>query len=99
MDKSVRIICVGLFLIIIYIILDNIKLMLESNGGKKFFKSPRIDIKMPKITAKSLVKLSAFFVMINHGPDLCKIETKIENIPYYEGKDYFLILGEKNEKD
>lgn len=99
MDRSVRIICIGILLIIIYIIMDNIKLMLESNGGKKFFKSPKINIKKPKISVKNLVRLSSFLVMINHGPDLCKIETKIENIPYYEGKNYFLVLGEKNEKN
>lgn len=96
MDNIVRIVCMVLLLIIAYIIADNVKLLLESNQGKKISHKTQIKMNKPDISVDSLVKLSSFLVMINHGTDLCKIETEIENIPYYKGKNYFLVSrGEK----
>lgn len=97
MDVIVRGFCVILILIIGIIIIDNFKLLIESNAGKKFTKG--LKISKPVIEVQSLVKAAAFFLMINHGPDLCKTEENICNVPYYKGKKYLLILGDKNDKN
>lgn len=99
MDIIVRIVCVGLILILGFVLFGNVKLLIESNEGKKFVKAPRIQMKKPKIVINSLMKATSFFLMINHGPDLCKIDEEIVNIPYYKGKSYLLTLGDNDEKN
>lgn len=99
MDMMVRIVCVILILVIGIILFDNFKLLIESNEGKKFTKAPKIQMQKPKIEVKSLVGVAEFFFMINHGPDLCKIEEEIANRPYYKGKNYLSILGDTNDKN
>lgn len=99
MDVTVKIICIVIILIMVFITISNFKLLIESNGGKKYFKTPKLKIEKPKIKPRQLVRLSTFLLMINHGPDLCVIQIDIDNIPYYKNINSILILGEKNDKN
>lgn len=97
MDTIVRVVCIGFIFVIAVVCFDNVKLLIESNEGKRYIKS--LKMRKPKMAAKDLVKMPSFFVMVNHGPDLCNMEEPIMNIPYYKGKSYLLGLGDSNDKN
>lgn len=94
MDIIVRIFCGVLLVILAICAVGNVRILLESNKGKKFSRKKQFSILKPELSAGSLIKLNAFFLMINHGPDLCKIEMDIENIPYYKSSNCLLMAGE-----
>lgn len=99
MDMKVRIICIILLFVVGEVIFDNLKLLIETNRESKFTESRGINLKKPKVDVKSLLKVSSFFLMINHGPDLCKMNEKIKNIPYYRDRCYLSDIGEHNDKN
>ena len=99
MDTIVRVACIGFLLIDVFVLLDGVKLIIESNGKKASRSTYKVIIKKPVIVAKSLVKSPAFFFMLNHGPNLCTIEEEIQNIPYYKNKSCLTVLGADNDKN
>ncbi len=99
MDTMVRLICAVLILVIGFVLCDSFKLLIESNQGKKNVKPPKKRIVTPGINIGRLVKEQDFFTMTNHGPDLCELEENIVNIPYYKGRDYLLVLGERDDEN
>lgn len=99
MDTVVRIVCIGLLLIGASILFDGVKLLIESNGGKKPGNAFNILLNKPMVSVINLVKNPSFFFMFNHGPDLCAMEEKIVNIPYYKNKSCLLILGADHDKN
>lgn len=99
LDTIVRVVGAVLILVIVVVSIDNVRLLIESNEGKKYTKARMIRMPKPKIAAENLLREPPFFLMINHGPDLCKIEADIKNVPYYKGKSCLSVLGEHNDKD
>lgn len=99
MDTMVRFVCAVLILVIGVVLYDSVKLLIESNQGKKNTKPPKKRVMMPRINIGRLVKEEDFFAMTNHGPDLCELEEHIVNIPYYKDRDYLLVSGECDDKN
>lgn len=96
MDKIVRIICVIILVLMIFIIFGNAKVLMESFAGKRR-SLKKLVISPPRLNLKSVVKPLAFLLMVNHGPDLCEIDIQIENIPYYAKSIYIMTLGDDND--
>lgn len=97
MDKIVRIIGVIILVLLIFIIIGNAKLLMESFAGKRGSLN-KLVIFSPRLDFKSLVKPFAFLLMVNHGPDLCVIDIRIENIPYYAKRMYIMTLGDDDDQ-
>lgn len=96
MDKIVRIICAIILVLLIFVIIGNAKLLMESFAGKRR-SLKKLVISPPRLNLKSLIKPLAFLLMVNHGPDLCVMDIQIENISYYENSIYILTLGDDND--
>lgn len=95
MDMTVRVVCVILMLVTAIVLFDSVKVLIESNKGKKYNKMSKTPMQKPNIKIKSLLKASSFLVMVNHGPNLSEMEKEIPIIPYYKGKSCLLALDEE----